>query len=54
VSTRMEVARLERMNSLLSDSLRIISSQSSGPHHPEASDSTGQDTVLTHPGPTSP
>jgi anti-sigma factor RsiW len=48
VSTRMEVARLERMNALLSDSLRTLNLQSSGIHHSEASDSTTQDTVSGH------
>ena len=45
VNTRMEVARLERMNSLLSDSLRILNTQSLRVPLSELSDSTDQDTV---------
>lgn len=45
IGTRMEVARLERMNSLLSDSLRILNSQSLGAPLSDLSDSANQDTV---------
>jgi hypothetical protein len=45
IGTRMEVTRLERVNSLLSDSLRILNSQSLGAPLSDLSDSANQDTV---------
>jgi anti-sigma factor RsiW len=47
ISTRMEISRLERMNSLLSDSLRILNSRSAASPHSQLPDSTGQDTLPT-------
>ena len=48
VSTRTEMGRLERMNSLLSDSLRALNAQSSGRSSSEPSDSTVQDTLQSY------
>lgn len=47
ISTRTEMARLESMNSLLSDSLRALNSHFSGRPHLEPSDSATQDTLLS-------
>jgi len=48
ISTRTEMARLERMNSLLSDSLRVLNSQFSGRSFSEPSDSAARDTLQPH------
>jgi len=47
IGTRMEVARLERMNSLLSDSLRILNARSV--HTPTSQLSDSSDSFLTSP-----
>lgn len=47
IGTRMEVARLERMNSLLSDSLRILNARSF--HTPTSQLSDSSDSFLTSP-----
>lgn len=50
VSTKMEVARLERMNSLLSDSLRILNMQSLSAPLSDLSDSSSSLDTIGVPG----